>query len=126
TAVGGLSVTSKEPMSRVYNSALFVGPEPILPPAISTFPFDSNVAVCWSRGVFIRLVVATQSRNPGLGLYTSALLPMASPPAARTNPFVSNVVVKARRGVVIGPVGDQVPLAGLNNSALATIMPLVS
>src|SRR5438094_8232088 len=58
------------PVAGSYNSALLKS-EPLYPPATSTLPLDSSVAVCRKRAV-PRLPVAVHV--PVAGSYSSALL----------------------------------------------------
>src|SRR5208283_5393275 len=86
-----------------------------MPPAISTKPFFSNVAVCQSRGVLILPLV--YEKDPVKGLYSSPPgSPAAPPPSINTMPLFSSVA-KAY-GAVMLPVGVKLPVAGLYNSAV--------
>ena len=82
---------NRSPMS--YSSALARKPLAPNPPATSTLPLGSNVAVCRSRPV-VRLPVALHV--PLAGSYSSALLSaplLPAPPATSTLPLGSNVAV---------------------------------
>jgi hypothetical protein len=98
-----------------YNSALARSLPPLLsPPATSTIPLGSSVAV-WNRRAVLRLPVAAQV--PLAGSYSSALARMPpigpNPPATSTIPLGSKLAVCCSRPVLRLPVGIQVPLAGL-------------
>src|ERR1700722_8991104 len=95
--VGTTDVIWKVPAAGVYNSALArVLPLLPLPPAASTLPWGSNVAVGGPRGVVIEPVDA---HVPPAGSYSSALERMpalkllVAPPATSTIPLGSNVAV---------------------------------
>ena len=78
------------PVAGSYSSALVLL---LNPPATSTLPLGSNVAVCKSRAA-LRPPVAVQL--PVAGSYSSALVkrPLRfSPPATSTLPLGSNVAV---------------------------------
>ena len=81
------------PLAGSYSSAL-VRKTPFYPPATSTLPLGSNVAVCCRRAV-LRLPVALHV--PLAGSYSSALGEglklLSSPPATSTLPLGSNVAV---------------------------------
>src|SRR5438094_5415413 len=80
------------PVAGSYNSALLKS-EPLYPPATSTLPLGSSVAVCRKRAV-PRLPVAVHV--PVAGSYSSMLLKIGQsvcPPATSTLPSVSSVVV---------------------------------
>ena len=81
-----LPVAVHTPVAGSYNSALAKVPLMLPPPATSTCPFGSNVAVCKEREVVI-LPVAVHI--PIAGSYSSALSPLAT----STCPFGSNVAV---------------------------------
>src|SRR4029077_19469862 len=74
------------------------------PPAISTLPSPSRVAVCCCRSVFM-LPVTVQV--PAAALHSSALI--APPPAASTSPLGSKVSVWDCRGQFMLPVFVHVP-----------------
>ena len=78
-----------------YSSALARTPVSHNPPAMSTFPLSSNVAV-WPPLPAVILSVAVNF--PLAGLYNSALeakspLPSMFPPATSTSPLGNNVAV---------------------------------
>src|SRR4029077_14255336 len=101
------------PMS--YNSAK-LRDLPLNPPATSTLPLGSNVAVCLARPM-LRLPVALPV--PLAGSYSSALLGgPPSPPATSTLPLGSNVAVCLARRMLRVPVALHVPLAGSYSSAV--------
>jgi hypothetical protein len=83
------------PLAGSYNSALAIGLKKLgstTPPATSTLPLGSNVAV-WAKRALVRLPVALHI--PLAGSYSSALvreLPLY-PPATSTLPLGSNVAV---------------------------------
>ena len=81
------------------------------PPATSTLPERSNVAVCKARA--LRLPVPLQV--PVAGSYSSALLkePSLYPPATNTLPDGRSVAVCQKRASPMWPVAVQVPLAGV-------------
>src|SRR6266568_3884858 len=88
----GCQVGSK-PSPGSYSSALLKEPLLLSPPATSTLPEGSSVAVCYSRAV-MRLPVLLQQNVAGS--YSSALLKMPlllSPPATSTLPEGSSVAV---------------------------------
>ena len=86
----------------------------LLPPAMSTLPFISMVAVCSSRLV---LTLPDAVHFPVEGLYSSVLLvvtPAAfSPPATTTLPVGNKLAVCSSRAVIILPVNVHLPVAGL-------------
>jgi len=88
-------VAVQVPLVGSYSSALAEGFKLVSsPPATSTIPLDSNVAVCSSRAV-LRLPVAVQV--PLVGSYSSALAEavklLSTPPATSTIPLDSKVAV---------------------------------
>src|ERR1700722_20375253 len=112
-----LPVSAQVPVAGLYSSALDTGEKLALnPPATSTFPPGSRVAVCPPRLV---VMLPVRAQVPVAGLYSSALL--VPPPAASTWPSGSSVAVKPSRAVVMLPVGVHLPVAGLYSSALATV-----
>src|SRR5450756_1874813 len=132
--MGMLPVAVQDPLLGSYSSAeASVGPPPpmsppgsAVPPATSTLPSGSSVAVWNMRGVTM-LPVAVQ--DPLLGSYSSAeasalLLPvtllLSVPPATRTLPSGSSVAVWNWRGVGMLPVAVQDPLFGSYSSAEAS------
>src|SRR5450756_549154 len=131
--MGMLPVAVQDPLLGSYSSAeASVGPPPpmsppgsAVPPATSTLPSGSSVAVWNMRGVTM-LPVAVQ--DPLLGSYSSAeasalLLPVTLllpvPPATSTLPSGSSVAVWDWRGVGMLPVAVQDPLFGSYSSAEA-------
>src|SRR5262245_54619375 len=86
----------------------------VCPPATSTLPFASSVAV-WSARTAAMLPVGLQV--PVAGSYSSAPAPG---PASRTLPVRSSVAVwpETKPGL---PVGLQVPIAGSYSSAVASL-----
>ena len=113
------------PMS--YSSALLRGPMRPCPPATSTLPLGSNVAVCDARAV-VRLPVAVHV--PLAGSYSSALVSVAAG-IVRSSCYQHFAVGQQRRrvprrAVVRLPVALQVPLAGSYSSALLIESPLPS
>src|SRR6516164_5457499 len=125
-----LPVGVHTPVAGLYSSALDrVGHEPFTqvppPPATSTWPFCSSVAVWFCRAV-VMLPVALQV--PAAGLYSSAplvtvwLTPASTPPATSTCPFCSTVAVKPTvRAVPMLPVAAHRPVAGSYSSAVPGI-----
>jgi len=114
-----LPVAAKVPAAGSYISApaIAIGapplppPSPLLlsPPAMSTFPLNSNVAV-WNALATVMLPVAV--KVPNAGSYSSALASdreTPTPPAMRTLPFGSNVAVWANRATVTLPVLKKAP-----------------
>src|SRR6266481_4651072 len=95
-----LPVTLQLPVVGSYSSAL-VRKTPLYPPATSTLPLGSNVAVCCRRAV-LRLPLA--SHVPLAASYSSALVLglklLSSPPATSTLPLGSNVAVCPSRAVL--------------------------
>src|SRR5215831_6473 len=100
-------VAAHVPVAGLYSSALATGrpvtSPPIIPPATSTLPSWSSVAVApvTDRGM---LPVAENVRVAGL--YSSAVF--VPPPATSTLPSVSRVAVWPERANRIEPVGTQV------------------
>ena len=96
----------------VYSSALALMVGKSDPPAASTFPLDSKVAVCRARAL-LRLPVNVQV--PLAGSYSSALAkvkPLVSNPAAASVvPLDNRVAVCPNRPVVRLPVAVHVPFA---------------
>src|SRR6516164_2855605 len=116
------------PVAGLYSSALENAVQPKLmqpsPPATSTWPLFSSVAVKSSRAV---VMLPVGLNVPVAGLYSSALLVAAlptPPPATSTWPFCSTVAVKVRaaRAVVMLPVGLNLPVAGSYSSAVPPII----
>src|SRR5947208_1077231 len=100
-----------------YSSALARKPSmKLTPPATSTCPFGSNVAVWLKRGVvMLRVAVHT----PVAGSYSSALaksLLLFRPPATSTCPFGSNVAVWSQRALRRLPVSLHVLVVGSYSS----------
>ena len=89
-----LPVEVKVPVVGSYNSALARAMVlPFWPPAISTLPSFSNVAVCKQRAVFM---LPVSVKVPVVGSYNSALastLLLQPPPAISTLPSLSTVAV---------------------------------
>ena len=83
------------------------------PPATSTFPFGSNVAVWKERPIPIAPVAV---QVPVAGSYSSEVsvvtLALSMLPVTSTFPFVSKVAVKNWRAVAIAPVGVHKPVTG--------------
>ncbi len=87
------------------------------PPATSTWPSDSRVAVCPDRATFIAPVAA---QVPAAGSYSSALVTCSkpcTPPATSTFPSGSRVAVASRTASGIFAAGAKVRVAGLYSSA---------
>ena len=103
-----------------YSSALARSPLAPKPPAASTIPLGSKVAVCSPRAV-LRLPVGVQVLLAGSynSTLAKALKLLSNPPATSTIPLGSKVAVCSPRAVLRLPVGVQVPLAGSYSSALA-------
>src|SRR5690348_11893638 len=122
-----LPVAAQVPVAGLYSSAVNAAQQPALP-AASTCPLGSSVAVCSVRAT-VMLPVGVHA--PVAGLYSSALAKMGhepftqvpSPPATSTWPSCSSVAVWPARTVVMLPVAAQVPVAGLNSSALLVAAP---
>jgi len=105
---------------------------PLEPPATSTLPFDSNVAVCRLRAP-LGTVAATHV--PALGEYSSAvfrLAPAVIPPMTRTFPLVvvlelvaSCVAVCWNRPPLMLPVAAHVPVVRSKSSAVVSPLELV-
>src|SRR5215469_5764737 len=99
-----LPVVVHVPTAGSYNSALLKEVVPLSPPATSTLPDGSCVAVCSSRAM-ARPPVAVQL--PVAGSYSSALvkaLLILEPPATSTLPEGSSVAVWERRSWLRLPV----------------------
>src|SRR5215469_17869558 len=112
-----LPVVVHLPVARLNSSAVVVQDVPIWelpllsPPATSTSPFGSRVAVCCPRATVMLPVVV---HFPLAGSYNSEPLrkPVEfTPPAANTWPFWSRVAVCLIRAVLMLPVEVQVPEA---------------
>src|SRR5437762_1237616 len=103
-----LPVAVHTPVAGLYSSALAALPWP-KPPATSTCPFASNVAVCQKRTLAMLVAVHT----PLPGSYSSALVKssvvLLRPPATSTCPFGSNVAVCEERAVTRSPVALHLP-----------------
>src|ERR1700722_4133423 len=96
-------------------------PPPLFaPPANSTRPLGSSVAVCPKQLVFMDAVKDQEFKT---GLYSSALerkvRPVVSPPATRMVPLGSKVALGERREALMVAIVVQVPAVGSNNSAVA-------
>src|ERR1019366_2168174 len=104
-----------------WNNSAPVGlPLVSVPPAMSTVPAGSNVAVGPKCAEFIELVGVEVF---AYGAYNSALArlpPLFSPPAIRISPLVSKVAVCAARAVIRLPPSDHDSEPGSKTSALAT------
>ncbi len=128
-AICGCQSGRIKPSPMSYSSALVrkKGKMLLFPPATSTLPLGSNVAVCKSRSM-LRLLVALHV--PVAGSYTSALLRMPpgipNPPATSTLPLGSNVAVCNLRRVLRLPVALQIPVAGSYSSAVLKGPPATS
>src|SRR5437899_2100436 len=99
-----LPVAVKVPVPGLYSSALARYVPLLYPPAISTIPLLSGVAVCFQRAVVMLPVVV---KVPVAGLYSSALLRkplLLCPPAISTIPLLSGVAVGFQREMVMLPV----------------------
>src|SRR5438067_5697980 len=109
-----LPVGVKVPVVGLYNSALARSPVESAPPATSTVPLLSSVAVWPSRALFMLPVGV---KVPVVGLYNSALasLPLVvlMPPAINTIPLLSNVALGSWRPVFMLPVGTNVPCCAI-------------
>src|SRR5262249_54089643 len=114
-------VSIHTPVAGSYSSALVNPGEEIPPPATSTCPSCSNVAVCAERSN-VMLPVFVHTLLPGS--YSSALAKFTSvkPPATSTCLFGSNVAVAKERVVDILPVTVHCPVAGLYSSVLVPLM----
>src|SRR3989442_1786815 len=93
-----------------------------LPPATSTLPFESSVAVWLSRAPAMVPVV---DQVPEAGSYNSAPAKdpppdAVSPPVTSTLPLDSNVAVWPMRRIDIEPVYDHMLVAGSYSWALAS------
>src|SRR5262249_30649174 len=103
----------------VYNSALLrmlSRQFSLQPPATTTLPFWSSVAVCRERPV-LRLAVALHV--PVFGSYSSAVLREEPPPTTNTFPSGSNVAVLPLPALLRLPVKLQTPVDGSYNSAVS-------
>ena len=123
-----LPVTANVPLAGSYSSALAIALlSSDAPPAISTVPSGSNVAV-WPLLATVMLPVAVNV--PAAGSYSSALaislLGSDAPPAMSTFPFDNNVAVYSALATVMLPVAVNVPAAGSYSSALTREFPLTS
>src|ERR1700728_517118 len=104
-----------------------LSPPWLYPPATSTCPPGSSVAVCCSRAACIAPV---WPQVPVAGSYSSALLVSVQksssqpvkPPATSTLPSGSRVAVWYSRSTCIRPVSVQVPVAGSYSSALRRVL----
>src|SRR5690348_9084404 len=99
-----LRVVVQLPVAGLYSSALASGPTEAEPPATSTWPLASRVALAALWGVCM-LPVSVQV--PVTGLYSSALV--LSPPTTSTWPLCSRVAVESARATCRLPVNVQVP-----------------
>src|SRR5260221_13081699 len=91
---------------------------PFCPPATSTCPFESRVAVCWSRAA-CRLPVVVQV--PVAGLYSSALvrkLLLLSPAATSTCPVASSAAAGPGLAVGVLLVSPHAPVGGFDTAAV--------
>src|SRR5450759_3601102 len=106
-----------------YSSAVTTGASAPKPPATSTLPSGSSVAVWDWRGVTM-LPAAVQDPLPGSYRSAEARAPLLpEPPATSTLPSGSSVAVWSARGVTMLPVAVQDPLPGSYSSAAATWAP---
>src|SRR5215472_13691910 len=124
--VAGLNNSALE-----YSNWLQQKPPSLRPPATSTSPLFSSVALCCSRAPCIDPVFA---HVPVAGSYNSALRraasklpasqpypePLQPPPATSTWPPRSRVAVWPDRATFIAPVAAQLPVAGSYSSAFVT------
>ena len=124
-----LAVACQVPVAGLKSSAIFreLNPVEFPPPATSTCPFASSVALWLQCGVVMRPVVV---HCPVAGLNSSAvakqlLLTLGPPPAPNTSPFGSGVAVANTRATDMLPVGFHLLLAALKSSALARDSPLL-
>src|SRR5215469_5507441 len=109
-----LPVARHSPVEGLYNSALAVhgdwGSTLPSPPATSTSPPVSSVAVWFVRALAISPVIVHLAVA---GSYNSALATIVPlelmPPATRTRPFGSSVAVCPLRGIFRVPVFVQLP-----------------
>jgi hypothetical protein len=107
----GALVAVKVPLTESYSSAVFRMSAPFVhPPAISTFPLSSSVAVWDTRAEIMGALVAVNV--PVVGSKISAVLKMFElidplpPPAISTLPSGSRVAVwKARAEVMVALIG---------------------
>src|SRR5215471_2712167 len=118
-----LPVTDQVPVAGLYSSALDRAkvPDWELPPATSTWPFCSSVAVELRRGVFIWPVTA---QVPVAGLYSSGVGSAGAPPpelspVSSTWPFCSSVALPSVCEKVMLPVAVNVPEAAASAGAAA-------
>ena len=110
----------------IVEFALARGVRLFTPPATSTLPLFSRVAVCCSRAV-ARLPVVL--KVPATGSYSSvvAVSPaLAAPPVTSTLPLFSRVAVCNDRATCMLPVAVNVLVPGLYNWAVASGLPLLS
>ena len=110
-------VADQAPLAGPYSLALARSLE-FRPPATSTLPLGSNVAVAPLRALFSEPVAL---HVPVAESYSSALdrSPLPYPPATSTLPLGSNVAVAPLRALFSEPVAFHVPVAGSYSSALA-------
>jgi len=91
------------------------------PPATSTLPFASKVAVWPIRAI---LIVPVRVKAPVAGLKSSAAASVAVPfvpPVSKTLPLASKVAVCPARAVVMLPARLKVWVVGLKSSAEARV-----
>ncbi len=103
-----LPVAVQTTLVAIYSSAAAV-----FPPAISTRPLASGVAVDWNRP-FVIVPLATHASV--VALYRSASTTgnpdPSNPPATRTSPDASPTAYASVRLVIIGPASDHVSVEG--------------
>src|SRR5207302_8718822 len=108
--VAMLPAAGEAPLAGSYSSADVSG-EPLLPPATSTVPLVSSVAVAFSRALAIEPV----SRQ-GAGSYSAAEArapELSSPPATSRLPVLSKEAVATNLALGRDPAADQPFVAGL-------------
>src|SRR5437879_5483724 len=113
-----LPVAVHIPVAESYSSALVKNVSPSRPPATSTCPFGSNVAVCTPR-FLVMAPVAVHPPIPVASPYTlpfRALTASSTPPATSTCPFGSNVAVWSQRALRRLPVSLHVLVVGSYSS----------
>src|SRR5260370_13628785 len=98
-----------------YSSVLLRAPAIATPPAISTLPLGSSVAVAFSRAAFITGVEAGAANVLVTGSYSSVLLrgtELPAPPASITLPSGSSVAVASSRAAFItGVLAANIPVS---------------
>ncbi len=111
----------------LYSSALEETVRPFSPPAASTIPLGSKVAVCRARAllrlpVIVHVPLAASYSSP----LTELRLLLSNPPAASVVSLGNKVAVCPERPMLRLPVAVHVPLAGSYNSALTEGLPPLS